>query len=84
MSFGYRDARAATATPWLDAGTEVRCHEFHYSSIRAAGAPAWELSAGGLTRPDGVVAGSVQGTYLHVHWAAYPEIAARFVRAAAA
>jgi cobyrinic acid a,c-diamide synthase len=26
----------------------------------------------------------VQAGYLHVHWAAHPELAARFVRAAAA
>jgi cobyrinic acid a,c-diamide synthase len=84
LTIGYREARAATATPWLAAGTEVRGHQFHQASVRAGGTPAWELSAGGITRPEGIVAGSVQASFLHVHWAAYPEIAARFVRAAAA
>jgi cobyrinic acid a,c-diamide synthase len=84
LTIGYREARAATATPWLAADTVVRGHEFHHASVRAAGAPAWELSAGGITRTEGIVAGSVQASFLHVHWAAYPEIAARFVRAAAA
>src|SRR6202022_2713042 len=31
LSLGYREATAATATPWLDAGERVRGHEFHYS-----------------------------------------------------
>jgi cobyrinic acid a,c-diamide synthase len=84
LTIGYREARAATATPWLAEGTEVRGHEFHQSSVRAEGPPAWELSAGGAARREGIVAGSVQASYLHMHWAAHPEIAARFARAAAA
>lgn len=32
----------------------------------------------------GIVAGSVQASYLHMHWAAYPELAAGFVKATAA
>lgn len=83
LTLGYREARAATSTPWLEAGDAVRGHEFHYSAVNAAGAPAWELSARGTTRPEGIVAGSVQASYLHVHWAAHPELAARFVKAAA-
>ncbi|HTX45425.1 MAG TPA: cobyrinate a,c-diamide synthase [Solirubrobacteraceae bacterium] len=84
LTIGYREARAATATPWLAAETEVRGHEFHHALVQAAGAPAWELSAGGITRTEGIVAGSVQASFLHVHWAAYPEIAGRFVRTATA
>jgi cobyrinic acid a,c-diamide synthase len=87
-TLGYREARAATSTPWLDAGDQMRGHEFHYSRVQAADAatapaPAWELSAGGSTRPEGFVHGSVQAGYLHVHWAAHPQIAHRFVAAAA-
>ncbi len=83
LTLGYRDARAATSTPWLAAGEAVRGHEFHYSAVRTEGAPAWELSVRGTTRAEGIVAGSVQASYLHVHWAAHPGIAQRFVRAAA-
>ena len=75
---------AATATPWLDVGEQVRGHEFHYSTTDTDGAPAWQLSARGTTRAEGIVSGSVQASYLHVHWAAHPEIPSRFVRAAAA
>ncbi len=84
---GYREAEAVTATSWLDAGTAVRGHEFHYSTVEPladGGARAWSLSARGETRPDGYVLGNVQAGYLHVHWAATPTIAARFVAAAAA
>jgi cobyrinic acid a,c-diamide synthase len=84
LTIGYREARAATPTPWLAAGTEVRGHEFHRSSVRADGAPAWQLWGGSSTCNEGIVAGSVQASYLHMHWAAYPEIAAGFVKAAAA
>jgi cobyrinic acid a,c-diamide synthase len=85
LTLGYREATAATATPWLIAGERVRGHEFHYSSVEPDGeaAPAWSLTARGRTRTEGFVAGSVQASYLHVHWAAHPEIPARFVAAAA-
>ena len=33
LTLGYREATAITATPWLEAGEEVRGHEFHYSQV---------------------------------------------------
>jgi cobyrinic acid a,c-diamide synthase len=85
LTLGYREATAATATPWLDAGTRVRGHEFHYSALETPGGePAWTLAVRGAMRPDGIVAGGVQAGYLHVHWAAHPDVALRFARAAAA
>jgi cobyrinic acid a,c-diamide synthase len=84
LTLGYREARAATPTPWLAEGETVRGHEFHYSLAAVDGTPAWKLSARGTTRTDGIVAGAIQASYLHVHWAAFPEVAARFVEAAAA
>jgi len=84
LTLGYREASAETATPWLAAGDAVRGHEFHYSTTDTDGAPAWRLSARGSTRAEGIVSGSVQASYLHVHWAAHPEIPSRFVEVAAA
>jgi cobyrinic acid a,c-diamide synthase len=87
LTLGYREAVAATATSWIAAGERVRGHEFHYSAVEATGAaaaPAWSLTARGTTRDEGLVAGGVQASYLHVHWAAHPELARRFARAAAA
>jgi cobyrinic acid a,c-diamide synthase len=86
LTLGYREATARTATPWLDAGTRVRGHEFHYSQVDPpdGGAhAAWILAARGTERAEGFVAGGVQASYLHVHWAAHPEIARAFARAAA-
>jgi cobyrinic acid a,c-diamide synthase len=83
LSLGYREATALTSTPWLDAGAELRGHEFHYTAVEAAGqAHAWELTARGQTRGEGFVSAGVQASYLHVHWAAYPELAWRFARSA--
>ena len=85
LSLGYREATAATATPWLESGTPVRGHEFHYSALEAPSGPsAWVLRARGRERLEGLVAGGVQASYLHVHWAAHPELAWRFARAARA
>jgi len=105
LALGYREAVAATATPWIDAGERVRGHEFHYTQVEAAGGgtmpddqalggrrqagedeprAAWTLSARGRERLEGYVHGGVQASYLHVHWAAHPQLAARFVQAARA
>jgi cobyrinic acid a,c-diamide synthase len=87
LTLGYREAVAATATPWLQAGERVRGHEFHYSAVdrvRAGASPAWSLTARGTTRDEGLVAGGVQASYVHVHWAAHPALARRFAQAAAA
>jgi cobyrinic acid a,c-diamide synthase len=65
----------------------VRGHEFHYSEVDPAHdreRPAWTLSARGAERPEGFASGALQASFLHVHWAAHPEIAARFAQAAAA
>jgi cobyrinic acid a,c-diamide synthase len=85
LTLGYREAVAATATPWIEAGSRVRGHEFHYSQVEplAGAAPAWTLSARGRSRNEGVVAGALQASYLHVRWAAYPQLAQRFASAAA-
>ncbi|HXE45901.1 MAG TPA: cobyrinate a,c-diamide synthase [Conexibacter sp.] len=86
LTLGYREATARTATPWLDAGERVRGHEFHYSQVEpmhGGDQAAWTLAARGSERTEGFVAGGVQASWLHVHWAAFPRIAERFVSAAA-
>lgn len=86
LSLGYREAVAASATPWLAAGDRVRGHEFHYSRVvpEYGATPAWQLAARGRERAEGFAVGAVQASYLHVHWAAHPELARRFVAAARA
>ena len=84
-ALGYREAAAVTATPWLAAGTQVRGHEFHYARVEPAHGvhPAWTRAARGAERSEGFVAGGVQASFLHVHWAAFPQLASGFARAAA-
>jgi len=42
--------------------------------------PAWTIAGRG---EEGYVSGAIQASYLHMHWAAFPEIPRRFVEAAA-
>jgi cobyrinic acid a,c-diamide synthase len=85
LTLGYREAVAATDLPWLGAGSAVRAHEFHYSRVEPVDTTpvAWRMTVRGREKLDGCAHGQVQAGYLHVHWAAYPEIAGGFVRAAA-
>lgn len=81
LTLGYREARALAASPLAEAGTRVRGHEFHYATVEpgAGEKPAWELEGRG---PEGFASGSVHASYLHLHWAATPEVPRRLVRAA--
>jgi cobyrinic acid a,c-diamide synthase len=84
LTLGYREATAETLTPWLDDGETVRGHEFHYSQVELDGepSPAWRLRSRAMERSEGYAAGALQASYLHVHWAAHPQLALRLVRAA--
>jgi cobyrinic acid a,c-diamide synthase len=87
LKLGYRDAKLLSRTGWADPGAQVRGHEFHYSEIEMldpSARAAWRLSALGRSWDEGIVAGAIHASYLHVHWAAYPELAQRFIRAAVA
>lgn len=88
LTLGYREAVAVGDSCLAAAGTRVRGHEFHRTAVTpgAGPEPAW-----GLVRPErrgeGFVAGvrgSVHASYLHVHWAAVPLLARRFVDSCAA
>jgi cobyrinic acid a,c-diamide synthase len=81
LTLGYREARAPHDSPLAGAGTRVRGHEFRYSAVEpeAGERPAWELQGRG---PEGFVRGRVHASYLHLHWAAAPEVPRRLVRAA--
>ena len=88
LTLGYREAVAVGDSSLTAAGTRVRGHEFHRTALSPGAGiePAW-----GLVRPErrtegflGGVRGSVHASYLHVHWAAVPETARRFVERCAA
>ncbi|MEU8823980.1 cobyrinate a,c-diamide synthase [Streptomyces sp. NPDC048636] len=80
LILGYREAVAVSDTALAVAGTRVRGHEFHRTAITpgAGPDPAW-----GIVHPErrteGFAQGRVHASYLHVHWAAVPAAATRFV-----
>ncbi|MBL1097234.1 cobyrinate a,c-diamide synthase [Streptomyces coffeae] len=80
LTLGYREAVAVSDTALAVAGTRVRGHEFHRTTITpdAGSEPAW-----GIVHPErrieGFAQGRVHASYLHVHWAAVPDAATRFV-----
>lgn len=85
LTLGYREAVAAASLPWLQQGERTRGHEFHYSVVEPGDGgeqSAWELSARGNTRREGFIQGSVQASFLHVHWAAHEQMASRFLHSA--
>ncbi|MTE18465.1 cobyrinate a,c-diamide synthase [Streptomyces sp. TRM43335] len=88
LTLGYREAVAVCDSVPAVAGTRVRGHEFHRTVVEpeAGASPAWGLSWGG-SRPgrrlEGFVRGAVHASYLHVHWAAEPSLARRFVNGCA-
>lgn len=85
LTLGYREAESAADHAVWPAGSVVRGHEFHYSRVDppADPQPAWRLRARGSERAEGHVTARVHASYLHTHWAATPEVAARLVASAA-
>ena len=83
LHLGYRTARTATATPLGPVGTDLRGHEFHYSTVDPPGA-ALQLTSRFASRPDGHATPTLVATYLHHHPGGDPSIVANFVAACAA
>jgi len=81
LTLGYRSAVAAANSALLPAGTAVTGHEFHRTTVERGpnpGAAAWSMDG----RTEGFVLGGVHASYLHLHWAGSPQLAADFVSAA--
>lgn len=85
LTLGYRDAVALTDSILFDAGTRMRGHEFHRTTVTALDGStpsAWGWRREGTAQTEGWTAGRVHASYLHTHPAAHPEGVARLVRAA--
>jgi cobyrinic acid a,c-diamide synthase len=74
LTLGYRSTERA-ADSWMPSGP-VTGHEFHRTTVEGAGAAAWDSG-------EGFVQDGVHASYLHLHWAGVPQVAERFVAAAA-
>ena len=78
LTLGYRRFRPLVDTPLAAAGTELRGHEFHYSQCVPEGdALAWRGREGGGR--SGFASPTLLASYLHLHLAADPRLAERFV-----
>ncbi len=87
QAHGYAVLEAGTSGRFLDAGTEVRGHEFHYSRLdRVDGHPmmAYDVRRGsGIDgKRDGLVTRNVVAAYTHIHALATPQWAPAMVRMA--
>nr|WSX73904.1 cobyrinate a,c-diamide synthase [Streptomyces sp. NBC_00899]WSX80031.1 cobyrinate a,c-diamide synthase [Streptomyces sp. NBC_00899] len=85
LTLGYREAVALSDSPLAAPGTRLRGHEFHRTAVDP---PQGAAAAWGFTHPErrteGFVDGAVHASYLHLHWAAEPSLATRFVERCAA
>lgn len=81
LTLGYREAATTVTTPLGPVGTQLRGHEFHYSTIDPAG-PALEMTSRFGSGSGGFATPTLLASYLHVHLAARPDLAEAFVRSA--
>ncbi len=83
---GYVSAQIDRANPFLDIGTTLRGHEFHYSRLVGPSALETVMTLGRGTGlgdgRDGMRVGNVVATYTHLHALGVPEWAPGLVRAA--
>jgi cobyrinic acid a,c-diamide synthase len=84
LTLGYRSATSTGAggSPLGPAGTELRGHEFHYSTVEPGG-DALRLSSRWGERDEGFASPTLLATYLHVHPGGDPGPVAAFAHACA-
>ena len=78
LTLGYREATVTAPSPIGAAGTVLRGHEFHYSTVAPGGDALLFRSRFG-ERPDGFATPTLLATYLHHHPGGDPSAVARFV-----
>jgi cobyrinic acid a,c-diamide synthase len=84
-TLGYVEAELTEDSLWGTAGSSARGHEFHYSELAGdpAGVAGWRRvyrlrrSRGGEQELEGFTNGTVLAGYVHLHFAARPEMARR-------
>ena len=85
LSLGYREATALADSPLALSGMALRGHEFHFSVLTAPPThPAyrWQTHTGEEVL-EGYAQGNILASYLHLHYAADPQLARRLVKACA-
>jgi len=79
LTLAYRSVVAATDNLLGRAGETVTGHEFHRTAVDpgAGSPPAWLVDG----QAEGYASATLHASYLHVHWAGHPQLAARFAAA---
>ncbi len=83
LTLGYRDVTALRDTPLARHGEHLPGHEFHWSVQEAGGdvaSSAYDVD-GPSPRREGYAAGSILGSYVHLHLGSDPRLAPRFIAA---
>lgn len=83
---GYREATALTSSPLMNQGSTIHGHEFHYSVLchePIHPAYSWQTSSG-ETIYEGYAKDNIFASYLHLHYAGFPQLAQRFIDTAQA
>jgi cobyrinic acid a,c-diamide synthase len=76
---GYRTAVCIEDNVIARAGQRVTGHEFHRTEV---GPRHGDVAAWGWDRmSEGFASPTLHASYLHVHWAGYPELVTRFAAA---
>jgi cobyrinic acid a,c-diamide synthase len=88
LTLGYRAIEITKSCILGRAGTTIRGHEFHYSSLVPSGALDYACAvadAKGLARsPDGLVRNNTVALYAHLHFRSQPAVAQALVASARA
>jgi cobyrinic acid a,c-diamide synthase len=77
LTLGYRRATTTAPSPIGPAGTQLRGHEFHYSTVEPSGR-ALDLADRWGHRAGGWATASMLASYLHFHPGGDPGPVARF------
>jgi len=80
VTLGYRQATTRVDSPLGPAGTSLRGHEFHYSTVEPPG-DALDLTGRHGSSQAGFANERLLASYLHLHFGARPDIAEHIVRA---
>jgi len=79
LSLGYRTVRALEDGPLLLRGETVRGHEFHWSVLCEAGKGMNVYEVAETAGREGFRVGNTLASYIHLHMAAAPGMAQRFI-----
>ena len=86
LTLSYRTVTADHDHLLAEKGTRVAGHEFHRTTVEPSdgSAAAWLLDGkpiGFSSDPAGIGRETLHASYLHLHWAGYPQLAQRFANA---